>query len=277
VDLEHGKPITFNVEATEKLYGDYQLTVTNPGGHSSLPGPENAIYHIADALTRLQAHTFPFALNPVTRAYFSRMSELESGQTAADMKGILKNPPSPQAMKHLSAVPKYNATLRTTCVATRLSGGHANNALPQTASANVNCRILPSYSREEIRLQLIQIVHDPKVSVRYVNDTGEVRDAAPESKGVPPTELQPEVMKPLAKVVAEMWPGVPVVPVMETGASDGKYTSEAGLPTYGINGIAIDIGDVRAHGRDERVGVDSYYRGVEFYDRYIKMLAGGKQ
>jgi acetylornithine deacetylase/succinyl-diaminopimelate desuccinylase-like protein len=277
VDLENGKPVTFNVEATEKLYGDYQLTATNPGGHSSLPGPDNAIYHIADALTRLQAYTFPFALNPVTRAYFSRMSELESGQTAADMKGILKTPPSLLAMKHLSLIPKYNATVRTTCVATRLSGGHANNALPQTAAANVNCRILPSYSREEIRQQLIQIVHDSKVSIRYVNDNGEVRDTAPTAKGVPPTDLKPEVMQPLTKVVAEMWPGIPVVPVMETGASDGKYTSEAGLPTYGINGIAIDISDVRAHGKDERVGVDSYYRGVEFYDRYIKMLSGGKQ
>jgi acetylornithine deacetylase/succinyl-diaminopimelate desuccinylase-like protein len=277
VDLEHGKPITFNVEATEKLYGDYQLTATNPGGHSSLPGPDNAIYHIADALTRLQAYTFPFYLNPVTRAYFARMSALESGQTAADMKGILKNPPSPLAMKHLSEIPKYNATMRTTCVATRLSGGHANNALPQTATANVNCRILPSFSREEIRQQLIQIVHEPKVSVRYVNDTGEVRDTAPEAKGVPPTELQPEVMQPLAKLVAEMWPGVPVVPVMETGASDGKFTAGAGLPTYGINGIAIGIDDVRAHGKDERVGVDSYYRGVEFYYRYLRMLSGGKQ
>jgi acetylornithine deacetylase/succinyl-diaminopimelate desuccinylase-like protein len=277
VDLEHGKPITFNVEATEKLYGDYQLTATNPGGHSSLPVPDNAIYHIADALTRLQAYTFPFELNPVTRAYFSRMSTLESGQTAVDMKGILRNPPSLQAMKQLSLIPKYNATVRTTCVATRLSGGHANNALPQTASANVNCRILPSASREEIRQQLIRIFHDPKVSVRYVNDAGEVMDTAPTTKAVPPTDLKPEVIQPLTKVVAAMWPGIPVVPVMETGASDGKYTSEAGLPTYGINGIAIDINDVRAHGKDERVAVDSYYRGVEFYDRFIKALAGGKQ
>ena len=182
VDLEHGKPITFNVEATEKLYGDYQLTATNPGGHSSLPGPDNAIYHIADALTRLQAYTFPFELNPITRAYFERMSTLESGQTAADMKGILQNPPSAEAIARLSAIPKYNATMRTTCVATRLAGGVANNALPQTAAANVNCRILPSYSREEIRQQLIQIVRDPKVSVRYVNDTGEVKDTAPEPK-----------------------------------------------------------------------------------------------
>ena len=192
VDMEHGKPITFNVEATEKLYGDYQLTATNPGGHSSLPVPDNAIYHIADALTRLQAYTFPFELNPVTRAYFSRMSELESGQTAGDMKGILKTPPSLQAMKHLSPIPKYNATMRTTCVATRLSGGHANNALPQTAAANVNCRILPSHSREEIRQQLIQIFHDPKVSIRYVNDNGEVRDTAPMPRACLPPSCSPK-------------------------------------------------------------------------------------
>jgi acetylornithine deacetylase/succinyl-diaminopimelate desuccinylase-like protein len=162
-------------------------------------------------------------------------------------------------------------------VATRLSGGHANNALPQSAAANVNCRILPSASREEIRQQLIRIVHDPKVSVRYVNDAGEVADTAPTTKATPPTDLKPEVIQPLTKVVSQMWPGIPVLPVMETGASDGKYTSEAGLPTYGINGIAIDISDVRAHGKDERVRIDSYYRGVEFYDRFIRLLAGGKQ
>jgi acetylornithine deacetylase/succinyl-diaminopimelate desuccinylase-like protein len=276
VDMVNGKPISFNVEATEKLYGDYQLTATNAGGHSSLPVPDNAIYHIADALTRLQAYTFPFELNPVTRAYFEKMSTLESGQTAANMKGILENPPSAEAIARLSATPKYSATMRTTCVATRLSAGHANNALPQSATANVNCRILPSHSREETRQQLIQIFNDPKVTVGYVNDARELVDAAPESKGLPPTELQPEVMQPLAKLVAQMWPGVPVIPVMETGASDGKFTSEAGLPTYGVNGIAIDIDDDRAHGKDERLGVDSYYRGVEFYYRYVKLLGGGK-
>jgi acetylornithine deacetylase/succinyl-diaminopimelate desuccinylase-like protein len=276
VDTEHGKPVSFNVEATEKLYGDYQLSATNPGGHSSLPVPDNAIYHVADALTRLQAYTFPFELNPVTRAYFGRMSGLETGQSAADMKAILRTPPDAKAIARLSAIPKYNATMRTTCVATRLAGGAANNALPQTASANVNCRILPSHSREETRLQLIRIFNDPKVSVHYVTDAGEVLDKASDSKGVPPTDLRPEVMQPLEKLVAVMWPGVPVIPVMETGASDGKYTSEAGLPTYGINGIAIGIDDVRAHGKDERVGVDSYYRGVEFYYRFVVLLGGGR-
>jgi acetylornithine deacetylase/succinyl-diaminopimelate desuccinylase-like protein len=276
VDLENGKPISFNVAAEEKLYADYQLTATNPGGHSSLPVPDNAIYHIADSLTRLQAYTFPFELNEVTRAYFARMSELESGQTAADMKAILGNPPAADAIKRLSATPKYNATVRTTCVATRLSGGVANNALPATAQAIVNCRILPGHSAEEVRRQLIQIFNDPAVTVRYVSDAGEVMETAGESKAVPPTQLQPKVMRPLEKLAAQMWPGAPVIPVMEHGASDGKITTTAGLPTYGINGIAIDINDDREHGKDERLPVDSYYRGVEFYYRYIKMLSGGE-
>ena len=275
VDLENGKAISFNVAAEEKLYADYQLTATNPGGHSSLPVPDNAIYHIADSLTRLQAYTFPFELNDVTRAYFARMSELESGQTAADMKGILGNPPAADAIKRLSATPKYNATMRTTCVATRLSGGVANNALPATAQAIVNCRILPGHSAEEVRRKLIQIFNDPALTVRYVTDAGEVLETAGESKAVPPTKLQPEVMQPLKMLVGQMWPGAPVIPVMETGASDGKITTEAGLPSYGINGIAIDINDVREHGKDERLAEDSYYHGVEFYYRYIKMLSGG--
>jgi acetylornithine deacetylase/succinyl-diaminopimelate desuccinylase-like protein len=277
VDLEIGKPLSFDVEADEKLYGDYQLTANSPGGHSSLPVADNPIYHIADALARLQAYQFPFELNPVTRAYFERMSPLESGQTAKDMTGILQNPPDAGAIERLSAIPKYNALIRTTCVATRLSGGHANNALPQSAEANVNCRILPGYSNEQIRQQLIHILNEPKVSVRYVTDNGEVQDTAGDVKAVPPTALQPEVMQPLEKLVARMWPGIPVVPEMEAGASDGKITSEAGLPTYGLCGIAIDINDVRAHGKDERVAVDSYYRGVEFYYRLTKMLSGGKE
>jgi acetylornithine deacetylase/succinyl-diaminopimelate desuccinylase-like protein len=239
--------------------------------------PDNPIYHLADALSRLQAYQFPFELNPVTRAYFERMSTLESGQTGADMEGILHNPPAAGAIERLSSIPKYNAIVRTTCVATRLSGGHANNALPQSAEAIVNCRILPGYSSEEIRQQLIHIFNQPRVSVRYVTNAGELQDTANDVKAVPPTSLQPEVMRPLDKLAAQMWPGIPVIPEMETGASDGKITSEAGLPTYGLNGIAIDINDVRAHGKDERVAVDSYYQGVEFYYRFVRMLSGGKE
>jgi len=274
VDLEHGKPIAMDVDATEKLYGDYQLTALNPGGHSSLPVPDNAIYHIADALQRIQNYTFPFELNTITRAYFEKMSTLESGQAASDMKAILATPPDKAAIERLSENPEYNSTMRTTCVATRLSGGHANNALPQTAQANINCRILPGYSLEEIRNELIRIINDPKITVRYVNDGGEIFDAAPDRKQLPPAVLKPEVLQPLEALVNKFWPGIPVIPTMATGASDGVYTNAAGMPTYGISGIAIESNDVRAHGKDERIPIDSYYKGVDFYYQFVKALGG---
>jgi acetylornithine deacetylase/succinyl-diaminopimelate desuccinylase-like protein len=276
VDLEHGKPVAMDLDATEKLYGDYQLTALNPGGHSSLPVPDNAIYHIADALQRLQSYSFPFELNAITRAYFEKMSTLESGQTAADMKAILATPPDKSAIKRLSENAEYNSTMRTTCVATRLSGGHANNALPQTAQANVNCRILPGHSLEETRQDLIRIFNDPKVTVRYVNDGGEVFDTAPDRKALPPPAIKPEVMKALETITNKIWPGIPVIPTMATGASDGVYTNAAGMPTYGESAIAIETNDVRAHGKDERLPIDSYYKGVEFYYQFIKAL-GSKQ
>src|SRR5580658_4907289 len=166
----NGKPVNLDIEASEKLYADFQLTATNPGGHSSLPTPDNAIYHIADALSRLERSPFPFELNEVTRTYFERRANLETGQTAADMRAILRTPPSEEALARLSRDARYNSTTHTTCVATRLSGGHANNALPQLAEANVNCRILPGHSAEEIRRKLIAIAADPKVAVRYVDD-----------------------------------------------------------------------------------------------------------
>lgn len=273
LDLQHGKAVDMDVDATEKLYGDYQLTALNPGGHSSLPVPDNAIYHIADALQRVQNHTFPFELNAITRAYFEKMSTLESGQTAADMKAILSTPPNKAAITRLSENPEYNSTMHTTCVATRLSGGHANNALPQTAQANVNCRILPGHSLEEVRQELIRVINDPKVTIRYVNDAGGVYEVAPDRKQLPPAALKPEVMQPLDALVQKMWPGTPVIPTMATGASDGVYTNAAGMPTYGISGIALESDDVRAHGKDERLPIDSYYRGVDFYYQFVKALS----
>ncbi len=272
VDLENGKPLAMDVDATEKLYGDYQLTATNPGGHSSLPVPDNAIYQIADALQRLQNYTFPFELNAVTRAYFTKMSTIESGQTTSDMKAILATPPDEAAINRLSENPAYNSIMHTTCVATRLSGGHANNALPQTAQANVNCRILPGHSLEETRQDLIRIFNDPKITVRYVNDAGEAFDTAPDRKALPPTALKPEVQQPLEVLVNKMWPGIPIIPTMATGASDGVYTNGAGMPTYGISGIALERNDVRAHGKDERIPIESYYRGVDFYYQFVKAL-----
>jgi acetylornithine deacetylase/succinyl-diaminopimelate desuccinylase-like protein len=267
-----GKPRNLDVEANEKLYADYQLTATNPGGHSSLPVPDNAIYHVADALARLERTPFPPELNAVTHVYFERRAKLESGQTAADMLAILQRPPDRSAIARLSVEPRYNSLLRTTCVATMMNAGHAPNALPQLAEANVNCRILPGYSAEQIRLELVRIFADPKILVRYKDDAGKVYDRTPDKNAFPPILPPDEVLKPLARIADEMWNGVPVIPEMETGASDSIYTVAAGLPSYGVSGIALDQDDVRAHGRDERVRVASFYDGVEFYYRYLKAL-----
>lgn len=269
---DHGKPMMMTVDATEKLYADFQLVVTNPGGHSSLPVPDNAIYHLADGLTRLAHYQFPFELNEVTRAYYERMSKVETGDRAADMKGILRNSPEAAAIARLSRDAIDNSTTHTTCVATLLSGGHAHNALPQRAEANVNCRILPGHSAEEVRLELITVFADPKITVRYLGTLGGITDNAPSNKSLPPPPLRRDVFGPLDKITAEMWPGIPVIPEMATGASDGVYTMAIGLPTYGIGGTAIDRDDIRAHGRDERLGIESFYKGVDFYYRYLKAL-----
>jgi acetylornithine deacetylase/succinyl-diaminopimelate desuccinylase-like protein len=272
VELEKVKALSVDVDASEKLYADFQLTVTNPGGHSSLPVPDNAIYHLADALTRLQSYKFPFELNPVTRAYFEVMSKVETGQTAADMKAILQPPPDQAAVDRLSQDPSRNATLHTTCVATRLEAGHANNALPQMARANVNCRILPGHSREETRQQLISTFADPKVVVHYMNDAGDVFDTAPDAKALPPAPLNPEVMRAITQVASDFWPGVPVIPDMADGASDGVYTTAAGMPTYGVSGIALENSDLRMHGKDERIPIESYFIGVDFFYQFLAAL-----
>lgn len=266
--MEHGKPVMMEVDATEKLYADFDLKVTNPGGHSSLPVPDNAIYHLANGLVRISQYEFPFELNEITRAYYERMSKVATGQRAADMKAILKNPPDKAAVGRLSEDPIDHSTMRTTCVATRLNGGHANNALPQLAQANVNCRIFPGHTPEQIRQELEKIVADPKVSITYVGAIG----GGANRQAYPPPPLRTDVFQPLDKITAEMWPGIPVVPSMSTGASDGIYTNAAGLPTYAVSGEAIDRDDIRAHGKDERIKETSFYRAVEFYYRYLKLV-----
>ena len=269
---EHGKPVLMDVDATEKLYADYQLTVTNPGGHSSLPVPDNAIYHLTDGLGRLERYEFPMELNSVTRAYYERMAKVAGGQRAEDMKAILKDPADAAAIQRLSKDPIDHSKLRTTCVATRLEAGHANNALPQMARANVNCRIAPGHSAEDIRKTLVEVLADPKITVKYVGAIGEVTEHGSDRQSYAPPPLRADVFQPLEKVAGEMWPGVPVIPTMATGASDGVYTNAAELPTYGISGVAIDRDDVRAHGKDERVGVESYYKGVDFYYRFLRAV-----
>jgi acetylornithine deacetylase/succinyl-diaminopimelate desuccinylase-like protein len=267
-----GKPLNVDVEANEKLYADFELDATNPGGHSSLPVPDNAIYHIANALSRLEHAPFPFELNPITRTYFERRAPLESGQRAADMRAILGTPPDSKAIERLSSDARFNSLMRTTCVATRLNAGHANNALPQQAQAIVNCRILPGHAIEEVRQELIRIFSDPKIVVKYVDNAGQVLDRAPSTKAFAPVLPPGEVMHPLERVTDAMWPSAPVIPEMETGASDSVYTIAAGIPSYGVSGVALDQDDVRAHGKDERLRVSSFYDGVEFYYRYLKAL-----
>jgi len=267
-----GKPLNVDVEANEKLYADFELDAMNAGGHSSLPVPDNAIYHIADALSRLEHAPFPFELNAITRTYFERRAALETGQTAADMRAILRTPPDQQAIARLSRDARFNSLLRTTCVATRLNAGHANNALPQQAQAIVNCRILPGHAMEEVRQELIRIFADPKITVKYVDNAGNVFDRAPATKAFAALMPPSEVIQPLERVTDAMWPSAPVIPEMETGASDSVYTIAAGIPTYGVSGVALDQDDVRAHGKDERVRVSSFFDGVEFYYRYLKAL-----
>ncbi len=270
---EHGKPLYYELDGTEKVYGDYQLMTTNPGGHSSLPVPDNAIYALAAGLGRLEKYEFPFELNTVTRAYYEQMAAIETGQRAADMRAILRTPPDPAAITRLSKDPADHSIMHTTCVATRLEGGHANNALPQRAAAVVNCRILPGHSPVEVRQDLIRVLADPRIAVRSIDDNGQVQDTASSRKGYPPPPLRPEVMKPLESLVAKDWPGLKVVPSMSTGASDGVFTSAAGMPTYTVTGVRIDKDNERAHGRDERLGVESFYKGNEFFYQYLRALA----
>lgn len=275
VDLVDGKPVSVDIDATEKLYGDYQLVATNPGGHSSLPVPDNAIYEVADALGRVQKFKFPFELNTVTRVYFDRLSTIESGQNAIDMKAILRPDPDPAAIARLSANPQWNSMMHTTCVATRFNAGLANNALPQRAEAIVNCRILPGHTLEQIRQQLASIVTDPKVTVNYESDTGDIFTKAPDRKQHPPAPLNPEIMSAMDQIAAKMWPGAPVIPTMATGASDSVYTMAAGMPSYGISGVAIETNDIRAHARDERLPVVSFDRGLDFFYQFIHALTSG--
>ena len=269
---DHGKQLYYELDGTEKVYGDYQLMVTNPGGHSSLPVPDNAIYALADGLARIEKFEFPFELNSVTRGYYEKMATIETGQRSADMRAILRSPADPAAIARLSKDAIDHSIMRTTCVATRLEGGHANNALPQRATAVVNCRILPGHSPEEVRQVLIKVLADSRITVRYIDDNGQVQDKASERKGYPPPPLKPQIMQPLEVLVSKDWPGLQVVPNMSVGASDGVYTSAAGMPTYTITGIDIDKDNERAHGRDERLGVDSFYKGNEFYYQYLKAL-----
>jgi acetylornithine deacetylase/succinyl-diaminopimelate desuccinylase-like protein len=263
--MKNGKYLINEVGASEKVYQDLKIEAKNPGGHSSRPTRDNAIYHLADGLGRLEKFDFPVHLNEVTRTYFERMAQFQSDAAlAADMRAVARQPTNTQAVDRLAAAsPYYNALMRTTCVATMLSGGHAANALPQIASANVNCRILPGEEPSAVKATVTRVLADPKIDVAFVD----------QAKPSPPSPLQPEIMNPIETITKAMWPGVIVVPTMGTGATDGLYLRNAGIPTYGVEGIFYDIDDNREHGKDERVGVKQYYEGLEFQYRLIKALS----
>lgn len=269
---ENGRPAEMEIVASEKIYSDYQLVVTDSGGHSSLPKPTNPIYELANALGRLQRYQFPLELNDITRAYYERTSALAEGTRAADMKAILQNPPDERAAARLSKDVNDNAMLHTTCVATRVTAGHANNALPQRAEAVVNCRILPGHTKQEVRDALVQIIANPSVSVRYIRDSSEVSDIVPDHPVFTRYPLRPDVLHTAESVAHEIWPGIPVVPTMARGASDGVFTSAAGIPTYIVAGVAVDRDDDREHGKDERVRQDAFYKGSDFFYRFLKRL-----
>ena len=271
--LKDGKPVEFGFEATEKLYADFQLVAASAGGHSSLPRADNPIYEVADALARLEKQPFPAELNEVTRAYLANEAKSAAPEKRALLSRVLASPMDVAAADQLSASdPQVNATLRTTCVATLISGGHAPNALPGSATANVNCRILPGHPPEEVRQRLIRVFADPKLTVNYVDNAGVVFPSAPTKGAMAPPPMQEDVLRPLRRVVEAEFGPVPVVATMETGASDSIYTLAAGIPSYGISGMGIDEGDVRAHGRDERLRVEAFYRGVEFQWRFMRAL-----
>jgi len=261
--IKDGVHITNAVQASEKVYMSYLLETTNPGGHSSLPLKDNAIYHLADALIRIRNHDFPVTINEVTQMFFDRSANLEEGELANAMRGVLESPPDPAAIAYLSATPYYNSRLRTTCVATRLDAGHADNALPQRAQATVNCRILPGESVEAVQNTLETVIGNSAVSVTEI---------AP-AKPSPPSPLTGEMLGAIEATTEEMWPGVPVIPTMSTGATDGLYLRNAGIPVYGVSGLFGDIDDVRAHGQNERILIKSFFEGQEFLYRLTKSLS----
>ena len=259
-----GKYRTNNIQASEKTYQTYQLTAKNAGGHSSRPDPKNAIYELIDAVSAIRNYEFPLQINPVTHGFFTRTAEIvDDPQLKKDLLAVTRKRPSKGAIRRLSAQPYYNALLRTTCVATMLDAGHAENALPQSAQATINCRIIPGIEPAAIKQQIIKLIANPDITVTSVWDT----------IWSSPSNLD-LIMTDVEQITAELWPGVIVVPVMSTGGTDGTFLRAEGIPTFGVSGIFTDVNDNRQHGKDERVGVEQYYEAQEFMYRLVKKLAG---
>jgi acetylornithine deacetylase/succinyl-diaminopimelate desuccinylase-like protein len=260
-----GQSLMFTVQTAEKVYLSFRLEATSPGGHSSLPTRDNPIYRLAEGLVRLSRYEFPVRLNETTRGYLAKMAEIETGPTAADLKAILRTPPDPEALARLSADPVHNATLRTTAVATLLEGGHAENALPQRAQATVNCRLLPDESPDTVLATLRQVLADDRISVTPLKSV----------QPSPASPLTPVILDAIEQAKNTVWPGIPLVPQMESGATDGLFFRQQGIPTYGVGGTPSDLDDIRAHGRDERIGVQGFYAGLEFEYQLVRSVARG--
>jgi acetylornithine deacetylase/succinyl-diaminopimelate desuccinylase-like protein len=263
--MEKGRRRRNPVQTSEKLYATYRLEVTNPGGHSSLPRKDNAIYALAAALDRLSRYDFPVQLNETTRSFFLRLAEQDSAGLRDDLRRVAAARPDSVAVRRLSAFPMFNSTMRTTCVATMVQAGHAENALPQRATAAVQCRLLPDESPARVRQTLRRVIADSQIKI--------VLDGDPQP--APASPLSDEVMGAVERVTSAMWPGVIVLPVMDPWSSDGAALRRARLPVYGVSGVFYDIDDVRAHGQDERVSVGAFYEGVEFMYRLMKTLTEG--
>ncbi len=258
-----GKPFYTALQAAEKTSINFELVARDKGGHSSRPAPGNPIYRLAAALARVEKLAFPVTLNDVTRAYFERLARIERGDVAKAMAALARNPKDARAAALLSAQPSYNATLRTTCVATQISGGHAPNALPQEARALVNCRALPGHKRSDVQAALVAAIADASIEL----------SALRERESSPPARIDAKFLASVTRVSESLWPGLPVIPIMGTGATDSTYFRLAGIPAYGVSGLFDDIDDYRAHGRDERLGVAQFYDGLEFLRRLVRGLA----
>src|SRR5262249_47834213 len=263
-ELISGKPTIQRIQVAEKIYTTYELVAHNAGGHSSLPRPDNAIYELTGAVSRIGQYTFPVKLGPVTRDYFARSAAFFTGQRARDMQSVGAGQTDPDTIARLSMEPLYNATLRTTCVTTMLSAGHAETALAQTARATVNCRVLPWDELAEVDQKLKELVGTPTIEI--------TQTMAPTTS--PPSPLTATILEPVEQISAELWPGVPVIPTLSTGATDSLWLRNAGIPMYGVSGIFVDVNDVHAHGLNERVEQGRLYEGREFLYRLIKRLAG---
>jgi len=263
---KNGERQFFQLGTGEKTYVTFTLETTSPGGHGSLPGPDNAIYRLAAGLGRLEAFKFPVVLTATTRASFDKLAALEKGSLAADMHAVAQSPPDLAAAERLSQNVRLNAQLRTLCVATLISGGHAENALPQRAKATIQCRMLPGDSADNVQNLLAAALADPAVHITL--------DAPPIVS--PESPATPQITKKVALLVHSMWPDVPIIPTMATGFSDDRQTRNAGMPSYDISGVWRDIDENRAHGRDERIGIEAFDESVEFTYRLLKSMSSAK-